>query len=193
MRRRVFNLATLVSLGLCVAMCALWWRSYFFLDRVVYATAPGPSETQLHLGAESTLDTIAIGYVYYRPNAPTGTPPPFTPGLVYRAGRVTAGLPNRTRQFADENGHQVAGFGLFAWALTPEDKTAGHPVYNYGLLFPHWAAALVSGGAAWLCYRRRGFVGKGLCPTCGYDLRATPDRCPECGRIPDTSVRVEGS
>jgi hypothetical protein len=52
------------------------------------------------------------------------------------------------------------------------------------------AALLLISWPSWRCvhalYRRRRLrVCKelGLCPACGYDLRATPQRCPECGNV----------
>ena len=52
---------------------------------------------------------------------------------------------------------------------------------------PLWSVALATGigPAAWLIrWRkrcRRLCVAQGLCLRCGYDLRASPERCPECG------------
>ena len=47
------------------------------------------------------------------------------------------------------------------------------------LIWPAIAGLLVASlGALRLRSRTSGF-----CPTCNYDLRATPDRCPECGAI----------
>jgi hypothetical protein len=47
-----------------------------------------------------------------------------------------------------------------------------------------WAWLIRSDIGAARRRRRNKRQNLGLCPHCGFDLRATPARCPECGAVP---------
>ncbi len=62
------------------------------------------------------------------------------------------------------------------------------PIKNVGngsLFVPLWMPTLLFAGLSYTfvapVYRRRKRKKLGLCVKCGYDLRASKDRCPECG------------
>ena len=57
---------------------------------------------------------------------------------------------------------------------------------------PHWFALLLTAALPAVrlagLFRARRHARVGLCPICGYDLRATPDKCPECGEVPQKAT-----
>lgn len=64
---------------------------------------------------------------------------------------------------------------------------------EYRFYSPLWmvtlSASLFAAGLLASRARRHTPGRPGLCPRCGYDLRASPDRCPECGQpSPQPSV-----
>ena len=63
---------------------------------------------------------------------------------------------------------------------------------NYTLVIPDWAIAAVLMIFLWRQLRswwkaRKVFarIAAGHCANCGYDLRGSQERCPECGVVPD--------
>jgi hypothetical protein len=84
---------------------------------------------------------------------------------------------------------QSLGF-VFSWLSTTGRFSSNEKITNsyFAVILPDWflcpLAALLP--IRWFTVDRTRCKKKrlGLCNQCGYDLRATPDRCPECGAVP---------
>jgi hypothetical protein len=79
------------------------------------------------------------------------------------------------------------GWQLSAWFL-PVYHRAALPDRVVGTIaVPYLPLVLLSAALPGLrlrrTLRRRRSARLNVCPRCGYDLRATPGRCPECGRM----------
>jgi hypothetical protein len=71
--------------------------------------------------------------------------------------------------------HLGVGYGHTTWNTREEERA---------LAIADWLAAIcfLVLPARWVALEiRRRRPSPGRCAVCGYDLRATPDRCPECG------------
>lgn len=64
-------------------------------------------------------------------------------------------------------------------------ETIGFLMRKYVVAIPYWSVSAILAGltvCAMLCVRKGRRLPKyGTCARCDYDLRATPERCPECG------------
>jgi len=83
----------------------------------------------------------------------------------------------------------VKRFRRIAWTVL---ALVGALLCAATLFTPYWGITLLFGiiPTCWLAgavvrVRRRAWTKRlGLCPSCGYELRATPEKCPECGAMP---------
>lgn len=218
MKRRLFSILATASLVLCLVVAALWARSYrpeelVWSDPKASLAFPCPREpwSEGHPAQEptagwsvwaavsdhGTLWLVHGRYVTYDSGGGRPSDLPEDASLHWR----------RPSPLLDGSVKGSAGFmttrcGLSWFDAQGQTLHSGWPGFVYfervvGMGFPFWW--LVPVGAVPLTVwgvmthrrrRQRQRAGLGLCLTCGYDLRASNERCPECGTpIPADLVR----
>jgi hypothetical protein len=157
LRRRLFTILSAISLLLCVAAAWLWQRSYNVADAwTIPDLSRHPDRTRSEeLRSETGLVSIETWHGIF--------------GTTFDHWAYDNSAPGAFSQ--------PAGVIRFRYDHTSE----GMSIY-----FPHWFvfAVLAILPTIWFIqFRRRRRLKPGHCPHCNYDLRATPDRCPECGHV----------
>ncbi len=110
--------------------------------------------------------------------------PQFDPGLKYNNAVLAwyDGLPMGFS--AGAGGFFVEDEKDFAIDGARHDLWVGKVIYlsvPYWFAWLIWLPLIIFAHRRWQQHQRLVRIDRGLCVTCGYDLRATPDRCPECG------------
>ena len=173
---QVANAASLVSLALSLS---LWARSYWRSDSLTLTR----TEISDHSPDEfptcaRTIETLRGGLWILHARQPCTIYLDNRPGPT-RLRFESVEAPNREIYLpgsARDTTRWIAGF-----AYGPTSSMSDIP----GLRVPLWSIAVPSAllplMTLWQSLRRRQRSNQGFCRTCGYDLRATPARCPECG------------
>ena len=174
--RILLNVATVLSLLLCVGAVAAWVRSYRIHDFVWWSRA----NPRLQL-ALSTYRGGLFARCYT----------PVSGGVdkvdrMYQPGAGWQGSSPLT--YAQAGGPQSTFFNRFGFALHHRQNIA---IATRQIACPYWFIVLLTPilpSARFAGWRRRRVrrlrMRLGLCQHCGYDCRATFERCPECGRVP---------
>jgi len=169
MRRIHFTMG--LALAVTLAAAAAWVRGYVVADFVVYSGA----RNFLCFSNSQGRMSVQVGWPVDR-NKPYVHEKPEGPGWSHSVDRPAINLDDDWA-----TGWRIRRLTSFIFATeTVENR------FTSETIVPTWFVTtilLIPPLLMWQQQRRlRRRERFGHCTTCGYDLRATPDRCPECGK-----------
>ena len=172
MQTRLTTFPMVLSLGLLGAILALWLRSYSYFDDLDWF--PNPQRFWELRSAEGRLSVQQTW---------SSQPIPRDSRFKWWIGKL-----GQANYYYPPFAWRIGGFGYGQSVLRRTGASGTVTVRIY--MIPHAFAAVLFALAPGLWIRkgfhnrrRRARIAAGLCPCCGYDLRASPGRCPECGAV----------
>jgi hypothetical protein len=185
-KRWLSNFAAALSLLLCLLVGGAWIISPWQAVGLSYTRWTNPSVLPFHL---TTMELGSEpGRVRLEYSGQTLSDPAHNGNIVVR---VRGGFHLWSNTAPVSTGSDLLGpFSFRVHGPASQSLPVGMGLYGWVVQVPFWFLVLICAilPVVWIVRRktwlRQQRMAKGFCPTCGYDLRATPDRCPECGAIP---------